>query len=257
MSIWISSGRRNGERVLGAPRAAVGFAEGGADRQDDVGVARRVVGGARAPDARRPEGERIGLGEHALAHQRGRDRRLQQPRESPPAPRRHRTSDTPLPAKMTGRDAVASSCGRGDDPFRRPGSAGERRAAIQRGDLGIDRLREHVHRNVDQHRAAASGLRQVQGARHHVGQELGVVDAPDALADRPEDVALRRVGVQANLLVRFARVVIGRRVAGDDDHRRPVGGRGGDARQRIRQARRQVDVDTASLCETRKYASAA
>ena len=43
--------RRNRERVLGIPRAAVGLAERRADGEDDVGAARRVVGDARAPDA--------------------------------------------------------------------------------------------------------------------------------------------------------------------------------------------------------------
>ncbi len=46
--------RRNRERVLGPPRAAVGFAEAGADREDDVGAAHRLVGDARAPDAGHP-----------------------------------------------------------------------------------------------------------------------------------------------------------------------------------------------------------
>ena len=52
--------RRNRKRVLRIPRAAVGFAEAGADREDDVGLARRVVGGARAPDAGHAERQRSG-----------------------------------------------------------------------------------------------------------------------------------------------------------------------------------------------------
>src|SRR6187402_391043 len=43
--------RRDREGVVRVPGTAVRFAEAGADREDDVGVARRFIGDARAPDA--------------------------------------------------------------------------------------------------------------------------------------------------------------------------------------------------------------
>jgi len=109
--------------------------------------------------------------------------------------------------------------------------------------LGLDLPREHVHRNVDQNGAAPASLRQIQRARHHVRQELRVIDAPHPLADRAEDVALRGIGVESDALMRLARVVVRRRVPGDDDHRRAVGGCGRDAGQCVGQTRRQVHVD--------------
>jgi hypothetical protein len=112
---------------------------------------------------------------------------------------------------------------------------------------GLDLLREHVHRHVDQHGAGAAGLADVQRAVHHLGQELGVVDAPDALADRAEDVALRGVGMQAHRLVGLARMVIARGVAGDHQHRGAVHRRRGDAGHGVGQAGRQVDVDHRQL----------
>ena len=56
-----------------------------------------------------------------------------------------------------------------------------------------------------------------------------VVDAPYAFANRTEDVALRGVRVKSNALMRLLGVVVGGRVAREDDHRRRVGGRRHDA----------------------------
>ena len=53
--------------------------------------------------------------------------------------------------------------------------------------------------------------------------------------------------MQTHALVRLAGVVIRRRVAGNDHHRRPVGCGGGDAGQRVGQAGRQMDVEDGEL----------
>ena len=58
--------RRDVEGVLRVPRTALGLAEGGTDREQDVGLVRRLVGDACAPDARESEGKRMGFGKGAL-----------------------------------------------------------------------------------------------------------------------------------------------------------------------------------------------
>ena len=108
-------------------------------------------------------------------------------------------STTPLPAKIAGDlRRLRAAARRRRSPSGAPAGAAvvgpPARHLLRRR---LDVLREHVHRDVEQHRARTAGLRHVQRARHHVDQELRVVDAPHALADRPVDVALRRVGVEA------------------------------------------------------------
>ena len=51
------------------------------------------------------------------------------------------------------------------------------------------------------------------------GRSRDVVDAIDALAERPEDLELIRVLVEVHFLVRMASVVIGRNIAGNHHHR--------------------------------------
>ena len=111
-----ASSRRNREGVLGAPRAAVGFAEGGADRQDDVGVARRLVGGTRAPDARHADRQADrSPGTCPCPSASSRPGACSSSARAPPARSRRRTATTPLPAKITGRLAPQQAArGRGD-----------------------------------------------------------------------------------------------------------------------------------------------
>ena len=54
---------------------------------------------------------------------------------------------------------------------------------------------------------------------------------------------MRSVGVEADALMGFAGVVVGRRVAGKDEHGRAIAGRGYHAGERVGEARGKVDVD--------------
>ena len=136
-------------------------------------------------------------------------------------------STAPLPAKIAGERAPASnSAAAVTDAGAAPVRPSAAPPAGRRVDGRLDVRGEHVHRDVEEHRPRPSGLRHVQGARHHVVQELRVVYPPHPLADRPVDVSLRRVRVEADALMRLARVVVRGRVAGNHHHRRAVGGGG-------------------------------
>ncbi len=65
------------------PRAAVGLREAGADREDDVGLAGRLVGGLRPPNARDAHGQRVIFGKRSFAHQAGGHGGLHQLRQLP------------------------------------------------------------------------------------------------------------------------------------------------------------------------------
>ena len=156
-------------------------------------------------------------------------------------------SCTPLPAKIAGDCAAAAAARRRRcHPALRPGGVA---GAAARHLLGrrVEVLRKHIHRYVEQHCARACRLRHVERAWHDVHEKLRIVYSPHALADRAVDVALRRVGVQSDALMRLARVVIRRRVAGDDHHGREVGRGRGDAGERVGQPWRQVDVQDSEL----------
>ena len=107
--------------------------------------------------------------------------------------------------------------------------------------------REDVHRHVNQDRPGASGLRDIQRARHDVRQEVHVIDAPHALAEWPVDIALRCVGVKSDALMRLPRVVVRLRVAREHQHRRRVGGGRHDTSKGVREARREMHIENGEL----------
>ena len=92
-----------------------------------------------------------------------------------------------------------------------------------------------------------AGLRQVERALDDARQVGGVVDAIDALAERPVDLELIGVLVQVHFLVRMPAVVVRRHVAGDHDHRNRVERGVGDAGGGIGQARAQMRQQHADL----------
>ena len=104
----------------------------------------------------------------------------------------------------------------------------------------VDRLREDVHRHVDEHRAGLAVLGQQERLLDDLGEEFCLLDPPGAFDERPIDLELRRVGVQVHLLVGMTAVVVRRHVAGDDDHRDAIERGVGDAGRRVRQARTEV-----------------
>ena len=99
----------------------------------------------------------------------------------------------------------------------------------------VERLREHVHRNVDQHRAGLAALGQQERLLDDLGQELGLLDPPGSLHEGPVDLVLRGVGVQVDLLVGVPAEVVRRHVTRDHHHRdaveRGVGHPGGGVGQ--------------------------
>ena len=113
--------------------------------------------------------------------------------------------------------------------------------ALEQRDVNL--FREDVHRHVDQHRAGTAGLGQDEGLFQNLREEVRRIDAPDALAEGPVDLALRGVGVQVHFLVRAFAVIVRRHVAGNDHHRdrveRGVGYPGGGVGQAGREVREQ------------------
>ena len=97
-------------------------------------------------------------------------------------------------------------------------------------------------------------LRQVKRALDDARQIADVVDAIDALAERPVDLELIRVLVQVHFLVRMASVVVARDVAGDHHHRDRVERRVGDAGRRIGEARTEVRHQDADLARRARVA---
>ena len=92
-----------------------------------------------------------------------------------------------------------------------------------------------------------SGLREMERALHDARQIVDAVDAVDALAERPVDLALVGVLVEVDLLVRVAAEVVRRHVAGDHDHRDRIERRVGDAGARVGQPRTEVRQQHAGL----------
>ena len=93
----------------------------------------------------------------------------------------------------------------------------------------VDGLGEDIHRHVDEYRAGLSVLGEQERLLDDLGQQLGLVDAPAPLDERPIDLVLRGVGVQVDLLMRVPAVVVGGHVAGDHDHGDAIEGRIGHA----------------------------
>ena len=116
--------------------------------------------------------------------------------------------------------------------LRSPVHAGEQ--------LRVDRLGEHVHRHVDEHGSRLAALRKQERLVDDLGEQVGAVDAPGTLHERPEDLELRGVGMEVDLLVRVATEVVRRHVAGDHDHRDAVEGGVGDAGGAVGEAGTEV-----------------
>ena len=237
--------RRDVEREPRIPRARVRFREARADREDEIRGPALLVRDRRAPETGHAEQQRMILAHDALAHERVGDRQLERLGQRHELRRRARRQDAAAGVEH-GPLGVREG---GDDPLG--GRLVNRRARDLGGDLveGVDRegRREHVHRHVDEHRARPAGLRQVERALHDPRQVPRVVDAVDPLAERPVDLALVRVLVEVDLLVRMASVEVRLDVAGDDDHRDRVERGVGDAGRRVRQAGPQVREQDAGL----------
>ena len=143
---------------------------------------------------------------------------------------------------MTGRCGLGKS---GDDGVG--GFVVERRfvqrlgAVVETGEQRrVERLREDVHRHVDEHRARLAVLGQQECLLDDLGKEFCPLDPPRPFDERPVDLELRRVGVQVHLLVGMTAVVVRRHVAGDDHHGDAIERGVGDAGRRVRQARTEV-----------------
>ena len=254
MSIWISRVGGIANVCSGLPRAAVGFAERRADREDRRrrrASSRWRRACPRCRSCRSASG--WSSGNTPLRHQRRRDRH------------RHQLGQRlELVGRFRQQHAVA-----GEDRRRRRrlqqlrrignavgGAPAGGRSSARRLDIscaGASMCCENTSIGTSSSTApgrpvcARFSARGMTSARY-----FGIVDAPHALADRPVDVALRGIGVQPDALVRLARVVIRRRVAGDHHHRR--------ASRRPRVATPvsalvspgdRCTLSTASLCDTR------
>ena len=94
---------------------------------------------------------------------------------------------------------------------------------VEQGD--VDLGREDVHRHVHENGSGTAALGEGERLVEHLGNEVGLVDAPRALDERPVDLLLGGVGVQVDLLVRVLAEVVGGHVAGDHHHRESSRGR--------------------------------
>jgi hypothetical protein len=91
----------------------------------------------------------------------------------------------------------------------------------------------------------------VEGALDDARQIADVVDAIDALAERPVDLELIRILVEIHFLVRMAPVVVARNVAGDHHHRDRVERRVRDAGRGVGQPGPRCVIRTPTLPEAR------
>ena len=107
----------------------------------------------------------------------------------------------------------------------------------------IDRLREDVHRHIDEDRPGLAVLGEEERLVDDLGEQLGLVDPPGPLDERPVDLELGAVGVEVDLLVGMSAEVVRRNVAGDDDHRDAVEGGVGDAGRGVREPGTEVAED--------------
>jgi hypothetical protein len=94
----------------------------------------------------------------------------------------------------------------------------------------------------------------VKGALDDARQVAHVVDAVDALAERPVDLELIRILVKIDLLVRMAPVVITRDVAGNHHHRDRVERRVGHTGGSVGQARTEMRHQDADLARCPRVA---
>ena len=78
---------------------------------------------------------------------------------------------------------------------------------------------EHIHRNIDEHRARTSGFSEAERAVKDLRKRFHVIDSPASLADRLHDTVLVTVGVHLNFLVRMTSVIVARDIACDENHR--------------------------------------
>ena len=66
-------------------------------------------------------------------------------------------------------------------------------AMVQAGEqCWVDRLREDVHRHIDEHRPGLTVLREQERLLDDFGKKISVVDAPRPLDERSIDLELRR-----------------------------------------------------------------
>ena len=213
-------GRRDVVRVARHPRRAVDVGEAAPDREDHVGVLRRLGGRVLAPAAGDPEVERVLRRQRALAHEGRVDRDVDVLGEL---------------AELLGRVRADHAAAREDQrPLRlhqhlectgdRLGRAGRapleaERALLGLGHVDVGGADPEVVRHVDVHGAGAAGARELERLRQELAEVLDALRLEAPLRDHLRD--RREVGlvVAVFLLERAGVVLVRRHLAGDRDER--------------------------------------
>ena len=189
------------ERVVPVPRTAVGFLEAGSDAEDDVGGETGVVDQLRAPEPGHAQRQRMVVAHTPPCPSGCRPPGVQGDRRNRAVPRSPWRADTAADvhhrALCLGEAGDDGSCrffvedgwcsvwtpGRGGRTAQDRSAARRHPSAHRRGPVRVGRLGEQ-ERLVDDFR-----------------EQLGLVDPPRPLDERPVDLELGTVGVEVDLLV--------------------------------------------------------